>query len=234
METIKLTVRDVIRFLPHQNPRELAISSLLFNLVVPMPVDEAYKMIKRLQKWTGSKVHMSNGVYRLIRSRREMGQAYLVIEVEDLKFLNEYAEVPPPGHGDLGYSAYFEASVIGWRPMPNAVMEMEVVKLTDKALVLELPYKHKTIATGAWPLSRLFGSNNYVSKGTFAQHLQDNTKRIELGQKLKVVVDSCEVQEVGANYRFRLNFADVTPPWRDGSQERRRARASTTPRLGAT
>jgi len=232
METEKLIVRDMIRFFPSQNPRELVISSLMFSLVAPMPIDEIREMIKRLRKWTGSKVHLSNGVYRLIRSKLEMGQAYLVIDVEDLKFLNEYAEVPPPGHGDLGYSAYFEASVIGWRPLPNTVLEMEVVKLTDKALVLELQYRHKAIAIGIWPLSRLFATSNYISKGTFAQHLQDNAKRIELGQKLKAVVSSYEIEEIGVNYRFRLNFSDVIPPW--SKQENRRAKRSSVLQRAAT
>jgi len=232
METKNLIVRDMIRFLPNQNPRELAVSSLMFNLITPMPMNEIREMIKRLQRWTGSKLHTNNGVYRLMRSKLEMGQAYLVIDVEDLKFLSEYAEVPPPGHGDLGYSAYFEASVTGWRPMPNAVLEMEVVKLTDKALVLELQYKHRTIAIGVWPLSRLFATSNYVSKGTFAQHLQDNTKRVELGQKLKVVVSSYEVEEIGANYRFRLNFSDVIPPW--SKQDNRRAKRSSALQRAAT
>jgi len=209
METVKLVVKDVVRLFPTHNPREFVISRLLFNIVVP------------------------NGrTYKLARSMSEVAQGYLVLEVESLEFPGvyaKYAEVPPPGHGDMGFAKKFVAVVLGWRPEAKSVLEMEVAKLTDKALVLELQYKHRVIATGSWPLSRLFGTSDYVSKGTFAQHLRDGKKRIELGQVLKAVVSSYEIQEVGSAYRFRLNFSDVIPPWRGGSQERRRARASATP-----
>lgn len=212
METAKLVVKDVVRFFPNESPRELATSRLLFNLVVPSATP---------------------GIYVVARSLPAADGAYLVLDVEDIK-LSRYAVIPPPGHFELGMAMRFKAVVLGWRPTPGGTLEMEVAKLTDKALVLELQYKHRTIATGAWPLSRLFGTSDYISKGTFAQHLRDNKKRIELGQVVKAIVSSYEIQEVGSAYRFRLNFADVTPPWRDGSQERRRARASTTLQLGAT
>jgi len=235
MKTEKLTVRDIIRFYPRDNPKELAISKLLFNLVVPMSKEEYSKLIKVLRQMAGSRPSLPpNGVYKLMRAGAELSLAYLVLDVEDLKFLHEYFGVPPPGHGDMGYSAIFEASVIGWRPTPNEQLEMEVVKLTEKFAVLELQHRHKTVAVGSWPLSRLFGHNDYTPKGTFAVDAREKSRRVELGQRLKVVVSSYTVEEVGNTYRFRLNFSDVIPPWQDGTRRQRRAKAFAESQSGAT
>jgi len=212
MKTEKLVVKDVVRLFPNENPREFVVSRLLFNIVVP------------------------NGrAYRLARSRSEAVQGYLVLDVESLEFPGvyaEYAEVPPPGHGDMGFSKRFKAVVIGWRPEPKSVLEMEVVKLTDKFVVLELQYKHKTVAIGSWPLIKIFGANDFTSKGTFA--VDTRKRRIELGQKVSAIISSYTMEEVGSGYRFRLNFSEVIPPWQDGKRDDRRTKASTTPRLGAT
>jgi len=212
MKTEKLVVKDVVRLFPTNNPREFVVSQLLFNIVVP-----------------------NGGAYRLARSRSEATQGYLVLDVESLEFPGvyaKYAKVPPPGHSDMGFSKKFKAVVIGWRPEPKSVLEMEVVKLTDKFVVLELQYKHKTIAIGSWPLTKIFGTSDFTSKGTFA--VDTRKRRIELGQKVNAIVSSYTMEEVGNGYRFRLNFSEVIPPWQDGSQEHRRARASAVPKRSAT
>lgn len=234
MKTEKLTVRDIIRFYPRDNPKELAISKLILNLVVPMSKEEHSKLMKLLQQTTKRPSLSPNGAYKLIRAGAELSLAYLVLDVEDFKFLDEYFRVPPPGHGDMGYSAIFEASVIGWRPTPNEQLEMEVVKLTEKFAVLELQHRHKTLAVGSWPLSRLFGHNDYTPKGTFAVDAREKSRRVELGQKLKVVVSSYTVEQVGNAYRFRLNFTEVIPPWKNDTRRQRRAKVFAEPQSDAT
>jgi len=212
MKTTKLVVKDVVRLFPSQNPKELATSWLLFNIVVP------------------------NGrVYRLARSKSEAAQGYLVLEVESLEFPGiyaDYAEVPPPGHGDMGLAKRFKAVVNAWRPEAKEVLEMEVTRLTDKFAVLELQYRHKTIAIGSCRLSKLFGHHNFTPKGTFV--VDAKKRRIELGQRLKAVVSSYEIEEIGANYRFRINFSNAIPPWDDGTRGSRSAKASVEKQLDAT